>query len=144
MAHLVDDLLDLRGIEDQTARPVLDYHALAPIVAEAVTLVTPLAHERHERRPVASCVGMPSISCGRARSCGRYNLLSNAVKYTEPGGHVTLSAQRTAPDLVEVAVSDDGIGIAPQGLPKIACLLHPGRRQAAAPRPGRRQLGLAR
>ncbi len=46
------------------------------------------------------------------------NLTGNAVKYTPNGGHVRLSAQRTA-DSVVFRVKDDGAGIAPEHLDKI-------------------------
>ena len=39
-------------------------------------------------------------------------LVDNAVKYSPEGGTVTLAARRR-PDAVEVSVSDEGIGIAP-------------------------------
>jgi PAS domain S-box-containing protein len=39
-------------------------------------------------------------------------LVSNAVKYSPDGGTVTISARRL-PDAVEVAVEDEGVGIAP-------------------------------
>ena len=42
------------------------------------------------------------------------NLLSNAVKFTPDGGKVTVRAQRLADGVLEVAVSDTGIGIAPE------------------------------
>src|SRR5581483_9129369 len=45
------------------------------------------------------------------------NLLSNALKFTPTGGEVQISAART-PDGVAVSVSDTGIGIAPEDLPK--------------------------
>jgi len=44
------------------------------------------------------------------------NLLSNAVKFTPPGGRIVLSAEATA-DVVTIAVSDNGAGIAPDLLP---------------------------
>ena len=44
-----------------------------------------------------------------------YNLLSNAIKFTDPGGSITLSA-RPAPEGVEIAVTDNGIGMNPQDL----------------------------
>lgn len=40
------------------------------------------------------------------------NLIGNAVKYTEPGGSVTVALRRLE-DVVELEVSDTGIGIAP-------------------------------
>jgi signal transduction histidine kinase/CheY-like chemotaxis protein/ligand-binding sensor domain-containing protein len=42
-----------------------------------------------------------------------YNLLSNAVKFSRTNGVVTVRARRED-DLVEIAVGDDGIGIAPE------------------------------
>ena len=41
------------------------------------------------------------------------NLLSNAVKFTPEGGRISLKARRTD-GLVEIAVTDTGIGIAPE------------------------------
>ena len=42
-----------------------------------------------------------------------FNLLTNAVKFTPEGGRVAVSARRTD-GLVEVAVADSGVGIAPE------------------------------
>jgi len=43
------------------------------------------------------------------------NLVSNSVKFTKPGGRVFLAA-RLCQDAVEIAVADDGIGIADEDL----------------------------
>ena len=47
-----------------------------------------------------------------------YNLLDNAVKYSRDQGKIRLSARARHGD-VELAVSDDGIGIAKEDLPRI-------------------------
>ena len=46
------------------------------------------------------------------------NLLTNAARYTEPGGRIALEAGREADHLV-LRVRDNGIGIAPEVLPRI-------------------------
>jgi CheY-like chemotaxis protein len=46
------------------------------------------------------------------------NLLNNAAKFTEPGGHISLTAERQDSEIV-VSVKDTGIGITPEMLPRI-------------------------
>jgi CheY-like chemotaxis protein len=45
-------------------------------------------------------------------------LRNNAVKYTEPGGAITVSAQR-AQNMVEIRVRDSGVGMSPELLPRL-------------------------
>ncbi len=46
------------------------------------------------------------------------NLVSNALKFTHPGGSVSVSAKQKE-DTVEVSVSDSGIGMSEEDLPKL-------------------------
>jgi PAS domain S-box-containing protein len=55
------------------------------------------------------------------------NLLANSAKYTDPGGTVAVTAEREGDDAV-VRVRDDGIGIAPDVLPKVFDLFRQGAR----------------
>jgi len=47
------------------------------------------------------------------------NLVSNALKYTPPNGRVVVSLRRCADATVELAVADNGIGIAPEDQEKL-------------------------
>jgi len=47
-----------------------------------------------------------------------WNLLANAVKFTARGGHVQIRLTPTSAH-VDVAVSDSGVGIAPEFLPHV-------------------------
>lgn len=69
------------------------------------------------------------------------NLLMNAAKYTPPGGRITVSAQRAGAEVV-LRVQDDGIGIAPELLPRVFDLFVQAR-QSLARSQGGLGLGLA-
>ncbi|GAB4415037.1 MAG: hypothetical protein Kow00106_10410 [Anaerolineae bacterium] len=60
------------------------------------------------------------------------NLLDNALKFTPAGGAVTLGVE-SAPEEVRVSVTDTGIGIPPEDLPRLFSRFHRGRNAAAYP-----------
>jgi len=54
------------------------------------------------------------------------NLLDNAIKFSEKGGKITISAMADERD-VHISVRDQGMGIAPDELPRIFDAFHRGR-----------------
>src|SRR5437016_9015095 len=63
--------------------------------------------------------GLPTIRADRARlQEALYNLLDNAVKYSREHGEIRLIARRSD-DEIELSVSDNGIGISKEDLPRI-------------------------
>ena len=111
---LINDILDLSKIE--AGRMELDMAAfdLPGTIEEALTLV----RERAARRAIALGAAIDE-RLGAMRGDQRkikqvlLNLLSNAVKFTPEGGRVDVQAERVDGH-VEIAVSDTGIGIAPE------------------------------
>jgi len=116
LAALVDDLLDLQrlagGAEPFTfeacvPRALLERSAAAagpdqasPIVVEAAADLPPVRADASRVQQVLS------------------NLLGNARKYSPNGGEIVLSA-REVDDAVEIAVTDRGLGIPPEALPRL-------------------------
>jgi signal transduction histidine kinase len=114
LLSLINDILDLSKIEagrmELTPAP---FH-LPSVLENAVTLV----RERAARHGITLQVDLdPQLGelVGDERKVKQalLNLLSNAVKFTPEGGHIGLKAGRKN-GLVEIAVTDTGIGIAPE------------------------------
>ena len=119
MVRLVDDLLDVARITTGKLAVRRESIELAPIVRSAVETVRPLIDARkHELR--VSLPEQPVFLNADATRVGQVfsNLLNNAAKYTENGGHIAFGASVDA-DWLTVRVTDDGIGIAQETLPRI-------------------------
>jgi PAS domain S-box-containing protein len=119
IVRLVDDLLDvsrvMRGKIELRREPV----ELATVVARAVETAQPLIEVRGHRLDISlppESLPLDADPVRLAQVVG--NLLTNAAKYTEPNGHIWLSARREAAEAV-LRVRDDGIGIAPDVLPHV-------------------------
>ncbi len=119
LLSLINDILDLSKIEAGRMELEVATFDLPSAIDNAVTLV----RERASRHGMAlTCDVDPGV--GEFRGDERkfkqimLNLLSNAVKFTPDGGRLTVSACAKGP-LVEVAVRDTGIGIAPEDLPRV-------------------------
>ena len=142
LTRLVDDLLDVsriaRGQVDLRHEPV----EIADVVGRAVEQVSPLLEERGQHLTIElpeeplDLIGDPT-----RLSQVLSNLLTNAAKYTDPGGHVEVIAQRDGRELV-LRVSDSGVGIATEILPRIFELFVQ-ERQASDRAHGGLGLGLA-
>jgi len=114
LLSLINDILDLSKIEAGRMELTPAPFYLPSALENAVTLVK----ERAARRGIALELDLdPRLGelVGDERKVKQVllNLLSNAVKFTPEGGRITLRAgQRDG--AVEVAVTDTGIGIAPE------------------------------
>ena len=114
MLALVNDLLDLRRIEENRHTLDIGAHEISDLVDAAVGMVKPLIHEKEHTLQVELSDEMARIECdARAVVQVLVNLLSNAAKYTNKGGRITLAVRREGPR-IRLSVDDTGIGIAPE------------------------------
>ena len=114
LLSLINDILDLSKIEAGRMELELTTFDLPVALDNALTLVRERA-TRHGIRLDLAVDDRVGAVVGDERKIKQVilNLLSNAVKFTPEGGRVTVRAL-PAGDAVEVAVSDTGIGIAPE------------------------------
>lgn len=69
---------------------------------------------------------LPVIFGDRARLRQVFiNVIDNAIKYSDPGGEIRISAAVRG-DSILVQVSDNGIGIAPEDLPRVKMRFYKG------------------
>jgi signal transduction histidine kinase len=114
LLSLINDILDLAKIEAGRMELEPSDFPLPDAIANTMTLV----RERAQRREVA-LVASIDPRLGRFRADERklkqilLNLLTNAIKFTPDGGRVEVAA-RPHDGGVEIAVSDTGVGIAPE------------------------------
>ena len=116
MSLLLDDLLDVSRITRGTLELRRQPTELAAIVDAAVETARPaIDAKRHllsvEIPPAAVRFAADPLRLAQVLS----NLLTNAAKYTDPEGHIRLSATVLDNGLT-IAVSDSGIGIPPEDI----------------------------
>lgn len=119
MAHLLDDLLDLSRITHD--RIVLQKKPLdlGRVVTEAVESARPSMNQRRHRFSLSLPADPLSVDGDLTRLQQIVaNLLTNAIKYTEPSGDIAVTLQRQG-DQAVLQISDSGVGIAPDMLPRI-------------------------
>jgi PAS domain S-box-containing protein len=120
MTSLINDLLDVSRVNTGLVtldKQVVDMHQ---VVVESLEQTQPLMTERqHTLRVSAPPEGEVLVLGDRKRLVQVLtNLLHNAAKYTPPGGKIALTVSRYA-GMVEMHVSDNGIGVDADLMPHI-------------------------
>jgi signal transduction histidine kinase/CheY-like chemotaxis protein len=119
MTKLIEDLLELAGVEGgrlQLARDLLDPEAL---LDEAAEMLRPLALEKGLALQTERAARQLRVDADRERVLQILsNLVGNAIKFTPEGGSVKLGC-RVEEGQVAIYVADTGPGISPEHLPRI-------------------------
>ncbi len=116
---MINDVLDMSKIEAQRYELTVESFDIREPVSQALRLMRGAAHDKgieiHSSMPAQA---MTVSADKRAIKQISLNLLSNAVKFTPRGGDVRLSLDQVE-DVVEITITDTGIGIAPDDLSRI-------------------------
>ena len=118
-AQLIEDLLDISRIVTGKMRIDTKPLNLSSIIHMAVDSIMPAAQAKGIRLQVIIDPSTGSVLGDRDRlQQVIWNLLSNAVKFTPAGGRVQIQMEPSESH-VEVTISDNGIGVDPEFLPRI-------------------------
>jgi signal transduction histidine kinase len=119
---LINDILDLSKIEAGRMVLALSSFALAPLIADVVKTIEPLA-AKNSNKVTADCdgsIGTVYADQMRLRQA-LLNLISNANKFTERGA-ISINAhqgQENGREWISLAVADTGIGMTQEQLGKL-------------------------
>ena len=110
LVSLVSDIIRLSQLDENTEMNWENVDALS-VAKEALEMVGPIAESRNISLTIKG-EPAPLTSVHKLLYDIIYNLCDNAVKYNKEGGFVKVNV-KTAGDKVQIAVSDNGVGIAP-------------------------------
>lgn len=119
-AQLIDDLLDITRITGGKLRlnqRSIDAHTALKHTHE---ILVPDILERKidltfELQATDSFVRADEVRLHQVL----WNVMKNAIKFTHPGGRILIQTRNSAPGMLEITVSDNGIGIEPAMLGKV-------------------------
>jgi signal transduction histidine kinase/DNA-binding response OmpR family regulator len=119
MVRMVDDLLDVSRITRGKITLRTESIDVAAVIADAVETSKPLIDTRRHGLDVA-LPPEPLRTRGDAARLGQViaNLLNNAAKYTEEGGRIWVTAERSMAEVV-IKVRDTGVGVPREMLARI-------------------------
>ena len=119
LLDLIKDLLDLSKIEAGKMVQYKEPIALREVVQRVVDLMRAEAENKKIDLQFSAPLEIPLIHADRNSMEGIFtNLISNAIKYTPEGGKVWVTLSEEG-GFVRTAVSDTGIGIKKEDLPRI-------------------------
>jgi two-component system phosphate regulon sensor histidine kinase PhoR len=119
LSALIDDILEISSLESKKEIPKFSKLDVSKIVSSAVDDILQKAQKKGvkiDSKCSDSSIFVLGIEDQLLRAV--MNLLDNAVNYTPSGGSVSVSCLKENGS-VKVSVSDSGIGIAEQHLPRI-------------------------
>jgi signal transduction histidine kinase/CheY-like chemotaxis protein len=110
LARLVDDLLDVSRVRRGSIDLRRERVTVAAVIARAVEMAGPLVQSRTHTLTIDVPPDLRVDGDLQRLAQVFTNIIGNAAKYTEPGGHITVSARRDQGWIV-IECRDNGIGI---------------------------------
>ncbi|HVT13846.1 MAG TPA: ATP-binding protein [Fimbriimonadaceae bacterium] len=118
---LINEVLDIASAEAGRLGLSIEPIALADLVAEACSLMLPLAAQSQVEivNSVDEEDRLYALADNQRFKQVLLNLLSNGIKYNRQGGSLTISCVKSAEGRVRIAVRDTGMGFSPEEIDKL-------------------------
>jgi len=115
---MVNSLMDISEAETGAMKLELKQVSVGNLITQAADLYRDVAEDKAIALSTSAPPELPIMAdCTRMQQV-LANLLDNAIKYTPPGGRVEVTATPYLQQVV-ITVTDTGVGITPEDLPKI-------------------------
>ena len=117
LSKVISNILDLAMIEAGKMELELSQFSLRGAIEDAVDLVVTTAENTKVRVEILCDDRIGNIHADERRIKQiLFNLLTNALRFTGAGGHIKIEASKPVPgeNIIRLAVSDNGKGIAPE------------------------------
>jgi len=117
LTSMIDNILDISYMESREAD--FENVSLSEVIESSIDDVQGIAQNKGIQLKNNVSTELPQV-LGLPKRLRQVltNLLSNAIKFTPTDGTVSVSAQETD-DYIQVEVTDTGVGISPEDLPRI-------------------------
>ncbi|HVW69679.1 MAG TPA: PAS domain S-box protein [Steroidobacteraceae bacterium] len=128
LTQIVEELVDVSRITSGRIRLASETVDLEALLARSVEAARPLLDTKRHTIAVRPFPGPVSVKGDLTRLTQVFvNLLNNAAKYTPPGGHIEVAVQ-VSDTAAAIHIHDNGVGIAPELLPRIFEMFTQGQR----------------
>ncbi|MBI4573181.1 MAG: MEDS domain-containing protein [candidate division NC10 bacterium] len=122
LLQLINDILDLSRVEAGRIPLQLEPLPIAQTLEAILVIARGLTNKKAQEIQTDIELDLPPLRADPVRFkqiC--FNLLSNAVKFTPERGRITIGARRAPGEatLLEFRVTDTGVGIKPEDLPRL-------------------------
>jgi signal transduction histidine kinase len=120
LTQLINNLLDISRIESGRQELKFEAVSLKNLAENLEDMLAPPMKEKDIEFAVDVPADLPAAKADKSQLERVFiNLIGNAIKFTPPAGRITIKARPQEHDMLQVTVSDSGIGIAEKDLAKV-------------------------
>jgi PAS domain S-box-containing protein len=119
-ARIIDDLLDLTRV----ARGMLSFSPEHTDVHALIEFLIGLSQSEFQNKALKISLHLDANRHFVYTDAARlqqvlWNILRNAIKFTDQGGNVTIKTSNDTSNNIDIAITDDGIGMTPETISKL-------------------------